>query len=106
MQMMGRNLRRQREVGDGIMHFPHQHLKVLKLSGCCAGASEIEFVRNIWANCVALEKIIIDPRYQQPFPSRPRTPEDIVMERSARSYAKLHLEPHVPNHIQLLILEL
>ncbi|KAL8517302.1 hypothetical protein ACS0TY_015512 [Phlomoides rotata] len=85
-------------------HSPHHHLKVFTFSGYCGQSNDVELVRYIWMNCMALKKIIIDPRCPELCSAHSPRPQDVDWEPAARSYAKQQLEQHVPHHIQLLIL--
>ncbi|KAL8517395.1 hypothetical protein ACS0TY_015579 [Phlomoides rotata] len=85
--------RKKREVENVITHSPHQHLKVLKFFEYFGRPSDFELVRYILMNCMALQKIVIDPCY-----------EIGIGRRNARNYAKRQLKAVVPPHIQLLIL--
>ncbi|KAL9153002.1 hypothetical protein ABFS82_10G020200 [Erythranthe guttata] len=85
--------------------FPHEHLKVFKFCGYYGRSSDVELVWCILENCVALEKLIIDPSYPPTTRShRPLRPERLVEERISRVYAKQQLESQVPQHIELVIL--
>ncbi|GFQ07736.1 F-box/LRR-repeat protein at3g03360 [Phtheirospermum japonicum] len=121
-------LRTDRNVKNAI-HSPHQHLKVVKFLGYYGRSSDVELVRYLMDNCVVLEKIIIDPRYQSNYLHRPMDPgevdglvdDDITLGipttlvypaefdgleavRTSRKYAKQQLEGQILQHIQLLIL--
>ncbi|KAL8048619.1 hypothetical protein ABFS82_07G076300 [Erythranthe guttata] len=94
-------LRSDEEVKNSIK-FPHEHLKVVMFCGYCGRSSDAELVGYILDNCVALEKLVIDPRY--PFFLR-GTPSDteLVEEQTSRDYAKQQLEAQVPQHIEFVI---
>ncbi|GFP93101.1 putative F-box/FBD/LRR-repeat protein at1g66290 [Phtheirospermum japonicum] len=69
-------LRTDRNVKNAI-HSPHQHLKVVKFLGYYGRSSDVELVRYLMDNCVVLEKIIIDPRYQSNYLHRPMDPGEV-----------------------------
>ncbi|KAL8048613.1 hypothetical protein ABFX02_07G077700 [Erythranthe guttata] len=93
------------EVKNSIK-FPHEHLKVFQFCGYYGRSSDVELVGYILDNCMALEKLVIDPRY----PRYPfffcGTPSDteLVEEQTSRDYAKEQLEAQVPQHIEFVIL--
>ncbi|GFP93090.1 F-box/LRR-repeat protein at3g03360 [Phtheirospermum japonicum] len=118
-------LRTNRKVKN-VVHSPHQHLKVVKFLGYYGRTSDVELVRYLVDNCVVLETIIIDPRYQSDYFHIPMDPVEIDEElpesnyqttlvdydeldkldavRTARNYAKQQLEGQLPQHIKLVIL--
>ncbi|KAK6143420.1 hypothetical protein DH2020_023768 [Rehmannia glutinosa] len=95
-------LRSDREVEKAIS-FPHQHLKVFKFCGYYNRTSDFELVRYILENCVALEKMIIDPLCQL-LGREPRSRDKLDANQTARKYAKQQLEGKLTQHIELVIL--
>ncbi|KAK6120284.1 hypothetical protein DH2020_045975 [Rehmannia glutinosa] len=88
---------------ENTLSFPHQHLKMFKFCGYYGGTSDFELVRYILENCVALEKMIIDPHYQ--LWGRVPLPRDkLDAEQTARKYAEQQLKGKLPQHIELVIL--
>ncbi|GFP93265.1 F-box/FBD/LRR-repeat protein at5g53840 [Phtheirospermum japonicum] len=108
------------------IHSPHQHLKMVKFSGYYGRASDVELVMYLVDNCVVLEKIIIDPRYQSSCSHAPLDPDEVDGEltegnhrsvlvypdefdgldvvQTSRNYAKQQLEGQVPQKSNLVIL--
>ncbi|KAL8048827.1 hypothetical protein ABFX02_07G092200 [Erythranthe guttata] len=89
--------------GAAIIKFRHEHLKVFKFCGYYGRPSDDALVEYVLENCVVLEKIIIDPcanEYCRHKFDRYRLSE----EEAARKNAKQHLEPHLPHHVELIIL--
>ncbi|EYU41843.1 hypothetical protein MIMGU_mgv1a011262mg [Erythranthe guttata] len=87
----------------------HEQLKVFKFLGYCGSRSDVEFVRYILDNCRALEKLIIDHHFQFHFSNFSyvsQHPDTLDLEQSARTNAKLQLEPLVvvSHHIDFVIL--
>ncbi|KAL6558703.1 hypothetical protein OROMI_019053 [Orobanche minor] len=94
-----------REVVMNVLRSPHQHLKVFKFAGYYGRVSDVELVRYILDNCVVLEKITIDPKYQKYMSHIPVSRDKLDWEQTARRYAKQQLEEaQVPKHIELVIL--
>ncbi|EYU38949.1 hypothetical protein MIMGU_mgv1a024102mg [Erythranthe guttata] len=87
------HLRSNEEVKNSIK-CPHEHLKVVKFCGYYGRSSDAELVGYILDNCMALEKLVIDPRY--PFFFR-RTPSDTELVEE-------QLKAQVPQHIEFVIL--
>lgn len=105
MQLLwSRPSRSDREIGS-TKGLPHEHLKVVKVCGYYGRSSDVELVRYFLENCVALEKLIIDPSYQQYLGRDLICPDEILdAERTARDYTKQQLQAHVPPHTELTIL--
>ncbi|KAL8039170.1 hypothetical protein ABFX02_10G017200 [Erythranthe guttata] len=91
--------REDKVMKDDIVRSPHNHLKVFKFRGYYGRTIDAELISYILENCVVLEKIIIDP-------SGAISPEtdELDVEYTARKNAKEHIEPHVPHHVQLVVL--
>ncbi|KAL8039158.1 hypothetical protein ABFX02_10G016800 [Erythranthe guttata] len=91
--------REDKVMKDAIVRSPHNHLKVFKFRGYYGRTIDAELISYILENCVVLGKIIIDP-------SGAISPEtdELDVEYTARKNAKEHIEPHVPHHVQLVVL--
>ncbi|KAL8039165.1 hypothetical protein ABFX02_10G017100 [Erythranthe guttata] len=91
--------REDKVMKNAIIRSPHNHLKVFKFCGYYGRTIDAELLSYILGNCVVLEKIIIDSSGA----ISPDT-DGLDVEQTARKNANEHLEPHVPHHIQLVIL--
>ncbi|KAL7136912.1 hypothetical protein ABFS83_10G061700 [Erythranthe nasuta] len=89
--------------GAAIIKFRHEHLKVFKFCGYYGRPSHNALVEYILENCVVLEKIIIDT-YAVEYCPDGFDRYKLSVEEAARKKAKQHLEPHLPHHVQLIIL--
>ncbi|KAL7096150.1 hypothetical protein ACP275_10G065700 [Erythranthe tilingii] len=89
--------------GAAIIKFRHEHLKVFKFCGYYGRPSHDALVEYILKNCVVLEKIIIVPCAPEYCPDG-FDRYILSVEEATRKKAKLHLEPHLPHHVQLIIL--
>ncbi|EYU41915.1 hypothetical protein MIMGU_mgv1a016160mg [Erythranthe guttata] len=70
------------------IRIPHHRLNVFKFSGYYGSKNDDELLGYILENCVVLEKYKI-----------------LDVERSARNKAKEKLQPCVPHHVELVILD-
>ncbi|KAL8039813.1 hypothetical protein ABFX02_10G060900 [Erythranthe guttata] len=91
-------VRKDRQVEDA-MWFPNNHVKVFKLSCDYSRVSDVMvyIVGGILGNCAGLEKIIVDTSDGY-FPVNDRH------KIARRNKAKQQLEPHVPRHIEFVVL--
>ncbi|GFP93079.1 hypothetical protein PHJA_001452200 [Phtheirospermum japonicum] len=81
-------LRTDRNIENAI-HSPHHHLKVVKFLGYYGRASDVELVRYLVNNCVVLEKIIIDPRYQTDYFHTLMDTDEIYGEKDKAIYGSM-----------------
>ncbi|KAL3504395.1 hypothetical protein ACH5RR_034236 [Cinchona calisaya] len=99
---------RRRKLGKAINH-SFQHLKVFELSGFLGCTSDIELVKYFLKTAVALEKIIIDPRWDRGDFCCPELEMEVEeateKEKGSRRRAKQQLNRLiVPSHVELVIL--
>ncbi|KAL3504370.1 hypothetical protein ACH5RR_034211 [Cinchona calisaya] len=99
--------RRRRKFGEAINYSLH-HLKVFKLSGFLGCTIDVELVKYFLKNAVALEKIIIDPRWDRGSFCCPEmeweTEEGIEEENDVRRRARQQLNRLIPSHVEFVIL--
>lgn len=90
---------------DDAIKSPHHHLKVMKYCGYYGMASDVQLVSYILENCVALQKLIIDPAISKSRRLSIGSAEyKLKYEKTGRENAKQQLEALVPRHIELVIL--
>nr|XP_043610226.1 FBD-associated F-box protein At5g22730-like [Erigeron canadensis] len=94
--------KRRRKVRRVAKH-SHQHLEVVEIVGYYGRISDVELAVYFFENAVALQKIVIDPRYQV----LERISNEnfrLKKEKAARSCAKKQLESRTPEGVELVIL--
>ncbi|XP_024989590.1 putative F-box/LRR-repeat protein At4g15060 isoform X2 [Cynara cardunculus var. scolymus] len=94
--------KRRRKIRHAAKH-PHQHLEVVEVVGYYGRTSDVELAVYFIDNAIALQKILIDPRYQV-LERIPIGNDQLKKEKAARSCAKKQLEPRTPRGVQLVIL--
>ncbi|KAL7111183.1 hypothetical protein ACP275_05G072100 [Erythranthe tilingii] len=82
-----------------IRSFSHKHLKVFKLCGYCGVPNEVAVLEYMIEKCVALEKVIIKPRYDKLYSYAPKYSEESIKEQVVKRLKEL-----VPQQIELVIL--
>ncbi|KAL8053401.1 hypothetical protein ABFX02_05G068400 [Erythranthe guttata] len=82
-----------------VQSFIHQQLKVFKFCGYCGVPNQVEVLKNVIEKCVALEKVIIEPRYDRLYSSEPIYTEEFIKEQVVK-----RLKEQVPQQIELVIL--
>ncbi|KAL3504409.1 hypothetical protein ACH5RR_034250 [Cinchona calisaya] len=100
-------VRKRRKLRKAI-NYSVQHLRVLELSGFLGYTNEVELVKYFLDNAVALEKIIIDTRWDPGEFCCPEleteAEEEEEEEKCARRRAKRRLNRLTPSHVELVIL--
>lgn len=94
--------KRRRKIRQAAKH-PHEHLEVVEVVGYYGRTSDVELAVYFIDNAIALQKILIDPRYQV-LERIPIGNDQLKKEKAARSCAKKQLEPRTPRGVQLVIL--
>ena len=94
--------KRRRKIRHAAKH-PHQHLEVVEVVGYYGRTSDVELAVYFIDNAIALQKILIDPRYQV-LERIPIGNDQLKKEKAARACAKKQLEPRTPRGVQLVIL--
>ncbi|KAL8039236.1 hypothetical protein ABFX02_10G021900 [Erythranthe guttata] len=94
-----------RKVKKNPLKVAHEHLKVFKFLGYCGSSSDLEFVRYILENCIALEKLIIDTHFQVKMGRAIHCQELLDIDQSTRTNVDLQLPlVVVPKHIDFVLL--
>ncbi|KAL3834830.1 hypothetical protein ACJIZ3_009566 [Penstemon smallii] len=103
LQLIWMSLSKRRRKIREAAKYTHRFLKLVEIVGYYGRTSDAEIAMYFFENAVALEKIIIDPRYQVMV--RPPVGVDQTMkEENARRRAKQQLEAIKPPGVQLVIL--
>ncbi|KAL7111185.1 hypothetical protein ACP275_05G072300 [Erythranthe tilingii] len=77
-----------------VQSFIHQQLKVFKFCGYCGVPNQVEVLKYVIEKCVALEKVIIEARYDKLYSTEESIKEQVVKR----------LKEQVPQQIELVIL--
>ncbi|KAL7111187.1 hypothetical protein ACP275_05G072500 [Erythranthe tilingii] len=77
-----------------VRSFFHQHLKVFKFCGYCGVPNQVKVLKYMIEKCVALEKVIIEARYDKLYSTEESIKEQVVKR----------LKEQVPQQIELVIL--
>ncbi|KAL8053399.1 hypothetical protein ABFX02_05G068300 [Erythranthe guttata] len=87
-----------------ITSFSHQHLKVFKLCGYCGYANQVNVLEHIIEKCVALEKVQIEPNYDEIYNRVPYQFDESMNKQAVRYHMKQSLKAIVPQQIELVII--
>lgn len=81
----------------------HDYLELVEILGYSGHKRNVEFVMYVTDSTVSLEKIVIDPRKYQSYPSAWYA-EETEEEKKARRHAMEMLKPKVPSTIEFVCL--